>query len=186
MAGKRNDVHMSNDKEILEGLAEKEYEHGFVTDVEQEFIPKGINEDVIRLISSKKDEPQWLLDFRLDAFRKWQKMPLPDWAHLDIPEIDFQDIIYYAAPKKTADGPKEIDPELEKTFDKLGIPLHERAALAGVAVDAVFDSVSVATTFREALAEKGIIFCSFSEAVKEYPELVRKHLASVVRSKSVV
>ena len=173
---------MSNDKEILEGLAEKEYEHGFVTDVEQEFIPKGINEDVIRLISSKKDEPQWLLDFRLDAFRKWQKMPLPDWAHLDIPEIDFQDIIYYAAPKKTADGPKEIDPELEKTFDKLGIPLHERAALAGVAVDAVFDSVSVATTFREALAEKGIIFCSFSEAVKEYPELVRKYLASVVPS----
>ena len=182
VAGKRNDVHMSNDKEILEGLAEKEYEHGFVTDVEQEFIPKGINEDVIRLISSKKDEPQWLLDFRLDAFRKWQKMPLPDWAHLDIPEIDFQDIIYYAAPKKTADGPKEIDPELEKTFDKLGIPLHERAALAGVAVDAVFDSVSVATTFREALAEKGIIFCSFSEAVKEYPELVRKYLASVVPS----
>ena len=171
---------MSKDKEILDSIADKEYEHGFVTDVEQEFIPKGLNEDIIRLISAKKDEPEWMLEFRLEAFRRWQKMPMPKWAHLDIPEIDFQDIIYYAAPKKDEDRPKEIDPELEKTFDKLGIPLHERAALAGVAVDAVFDSVSVTTTFRAALAEKGIIFCSFSEAVKEHPDLVRKYLASVV------
>ena len=167
---------------IIEELSGKEYEHGFVTDVDQEFIPKGLNEDIIRLISAKKEEPQWLLDFRLDAFRKWQKMTVPTWGHLDIPEIDFQDIIYYAAPKKESDRPKEIDPELEKTFDKLGIPLDERAALAGVAVDAVFDSVSVATTFRAALAEKGIIFCSFSEAVKEHPDLVRKYLATVVHS----
>lgn len=171
---------MSKDKEILDSIADKEYEHGFVTDVEQEFIPKGLNEDIIRLISAKKEEPEWMLEFRLDAFRRWQKMVMPDWAHLDIPEIDFQDIIYYAAPKRDEDRPKEIDPELEKTFDKLGIPLHERAALAGVAVDAVFDSVSVKTTFRAALEEKGIIFCSFSEAVREHPDLVRKYLASVV------
>ena len=175
----RNDMKQDN---IFEELSGKEYEHGFVTDVDQEFIPKGLNEDIIRLISAKKEEPQWLLDFRLDAFRKWQKMTVPTWGHLDIPEIDFQDIIYYAAPKKESDRPKEIDPELEKTFDKLGIPLNERAALAGVAVDAVFDSVSVATTFRAALAEKGIIFCSFSEAVKEHPDLVRKYLATVVPS----
>ena len=174
-----NDMKQDN---IIEELSGKEYEHGFVTDVDQEFIPKGLNEDIIRLISAKKEEPEWLLDFRLDAFRKWQKMTVPTWGHLDIPEIDFQDIIYYAAPKKESDRPKEIDPELEKTFDKLGIPLDERAALAGVAVDAVFDSVSVATTFRAALAEKGIIFCSFSEAVKEYPDLVRKYLATVVPS----
>lgn len=175
----RNDMKQDN---IIEELSGKEYEHGFVTDVDQEFIPKGLNEDIIRLISAKKEEPEWLLDFRLDAFRKWQKMTVPTWGHLDIPEIDFQDIIYYAAPKKESDRPKEIDPELEKTFDKLGIPLDERAALAGVAVDAVFDSVSVATTFRAALAEKGIIFCSFSEAVKEHPDLVRKYLATVVPS----
>ena len=175
----RNDMKQDN---VFEELSGKEYEHGFVTDVDQEFIPKGLNEDIIRLISAKKEEPEWLLDFRLDAFRKWQKMTVPTWGHLDIPEIDFQDIIYYAAPKKESDRPKEIDPELEKTFDKLGIPLDERAALAGVAVDAVFDSVSVATTFRAALAEKGIIFCSFSEAVKEHPDLVRKYLATVVPS----
>lgn len=175
----RNDMKQDN---IFEELSGKEYEHGFVTDVDQEFIPKGLNEDIIRLISAKKEEPEWLLDFRLEAFRKWQKMTVPTWGHLDIPEIDFQDIIYYAAPKKESDRPKEIDPELEKTFDKLGIPLDERAALAGVAVDAVFDSVSVATTFRAALAEKGIIFCSFSEAVKEHPDLVRKYLATVVPS----
>ena len=171
---------MDKDKEILEGLTEKEYEHGFVTDVDQEFIPKGLNEDIIRLISAKKEEPEWMLEFRLEAFRRWQKMTMPRWAHLDIPEIDFQDIIYYAAPKKDSDRPKEIDPELEKTFDKLGIPLNERAALAGVAVDAVFDSVSVKTTFRKELSDRGIIFCSFSEAVKEHPDLVRKYLASVV------
>ena len=170
----------NTEKDILEGLASKEYEHGFVTDVDQEFIPKGLNEDIIRLISAKKEEPEWLLAFRLEAFRRWQKMKMPSWAHLDIPEIDFQDIIYYAAPKKDSDRPKEIDPELEATFEKLGIPINERAALAGVAVDAVFDSVSVTTTFRKTLADKGIIFCSFSEAVKEHPGLVRKYLASVV------
>lgn len=168
------------EKDILQDIAAREYEHGFVTDVEQEFIPKGLDEDIIRLISAKKDEPEWLLEFRLEAFRRWRKMKMPSWAHLDIPEIDFQDIIYYAAPKKDSDRPKEIDPELEATFEKLGIPINERAALAGVAVDAVFDSVSVTTTFRKALSDKGIIFCSFSEAVREHPDLVRKYLASVV------
>lgn len=172
---------MAKKDSILEDITRGEYEHGFETAVDQEFVPKGINEDIIRLISSKKNEPQWLLDFRLDAFRKWQKMKLPTWAHLTIPEIDFQDIIYYAAPKKKAET-KEVDPELEKTFDKLGIPLHERNVLSGMAVDAVFDSVSVKTTFRENLAEKGIIFCSFSEAVRDYPDLVRKYLATVVPS----
>ena len=171
---------MSESGKIIEEFTTSEYEHGFETALEQEFVPKGLDEDIIRTISGIKGEPQWLLEFRLDAFRRWQKMKLPDWAHLDIPPIDFQDIIYYAAPKKREDAPKEIDPEIEKTFDKLGIPLHERAILAGTAVDAVFDSVSVKTTFSEALAEKGIIFCSFSEAVRNYPDLVRKYLASVV------
>ena len=167
--------------EIIKDITAQEYKEGFVTEVEQEFVPKGLNEDIIRLISAKKGEPSWLLDFRLDAFRKWQAMKQPDWGHLTLPPIDYQDIIYYAAPKKDADRPKEIDPELEKTFEKLGIPLREREALAGVvAVDAVFDSVSVTTTFRKTLSEKGIIFCSFSEAVREHPDLVRKHLASVV------
>ncbi len=167
--------------DIIEDFTSKEYEHGFVTDVAQDFIPKGLNEDIIRLISSLKDEPDWLLDFRLDAFRRWQEMKFPHWAHLDIPPIDFNDIIYYAAPRRDSDRPKEIDPELARTFEKLGIPLNEREALAGVvAVDAVFDSVSVATTFRKTLSEKGIIFCSFSEAVREHPDLVRKYLASVV------
>ena len=168
---------------ILDEITSREYAHGFVTELEQHFIPKGLTEETVRLISARKEEPQWLLDFRLDAFRKWQSMKQPTWAHLDIPEIDFQDIIYFAAPKKPDGEKKEIDPELARTFDKLGIPLHERDALAGnVAFDAVFDSVSVKTTFRKTLAEKGIIFCSFSEAVKEYPELVRKYLASVVPS----
>ena len=168
---------------ILDEITSREYEHGFVTELEQDFIPKGLTEETVRLISARKEEPQWLLDFRLDAFRKWQSMKQPTWAHLDIPEIDFQDIIYFAAPKKPDGEKKEIDPELARTFDKLGIPLHERDALAGnVAFDAVFDSVSVKTTLRKTLAEKGIIFCSFSEAVKEYPELVRKYLASVVPS----
>lgn len=172
--------------EILKDLTNKEYDSGFVTDVEQEYVPKGLNEDIIRLISAKKDEPQWLLDFRLDAFRKWQKMTPPQWGHLKMPAMDFQDIIYYAAPKRDEDRPTEIDPALMETFDKLGIPIHEREVLAGVkssrevAVDAVFDSVSVKTTFSKALAEKGIIFCSFSEAVHEYPDLVRKYLATVV------
>ncbi len=167
--------------DIIEDFTSREYEHGFVTEVAQDFIPKGLNEDIIRLISSLKEEPEWLLDFRIDAFRRWQEMKMPHWAHLDIPPIDFNDIIYYAAPKRDADRPKEIDPELARTFEKLGIPLNEREALAGVvAVDAVFDSVSVATTFRKTLSEKGIIFCSFSEAVREHPDLVRKYLASVV------
>ena len=172
--------------DILKDFTQKEYEGGFVTEVEQEYVPKGLNEDIIRLISSKKEEPQWLLDFRLDAYRRWLGMTPPQWGHLRLPEIDFQNIIYWAAPKKDEDRPTEIDPALMETFDKLGIPLHEREALAGVkprgevAVDAVFDSVSVKTTFRKTLADKGIIFCSFSEAVKEYPELVRKYLATVV------
>ena len=166
---------------IINDIALKEYKEGFVTYVEQEFIPKGLNEEIIRMISDIKKEPEWLLEFRLGAFKKWQEMELPRWAHLDMPEIDFQDIIYYAAPKKDSERPKEIDPQLQETFEKLGIPLHERDILAGVvAVDAVFDSVSVTTTFRKTLAEKGIIFCSFSEAVKEHPDLVRKYLSSVV------
>ena len=172
---------MKESDKIIQEFTSGEYKEGFVTDVEQEFIPKGLNEEIVRMISARKEEPQWLLEFRLDALRKWQAMPMPDWAHLDMPEIDFQDIIYFAAPKKDKDRPKEIDPKLAETFDKLGIPLREREALAGVvAVDAVFDSVSVTTTFRKTLAEKGIIFCSFSEAVKEHPDLVRKYLATVV------
>ena len=179
---------MKQSEKIIEEVTSGEYEHGFETDVEQEFVPKGLNEDIIRLISRKKEEPAWLLEFRLKAFRQWQKMTLPTWAHLDIPPIDFQDIIYYAAPKTASHKSEKraIDPEIEKTFDKLGIPLNEREALAGLAdgsgtaVDAVFDSVSVKTTFSETLAEKGIIFCSFSEAVKNYPQLVQKYLATVV------
>ncbi len=172
---------MKESDKIIQEFTSQEYKEGFVTDVQQVFIPKGLNEDIIRRISALKEEPQWLLDFRLDAFRKWQGMEQPSWGHLKMPPIDYQDIIYYAAPKKDADRPKEIDPALAETFEKLGIPLHEREALAGVvAVDAVFDSVSVKTTFRKTLAEKGIIFCSFSEAVREHPDLVRKHLASVV------
>ena len=176
-------MDINEEKELLQDITKKEYKEGFVTDVDQDFIPKGLNEDIVRMISERKGEPQWLLDFRLDAFRKWQKMEMPDWGHLDMPHIDYQDIIYYAAPKKDSDRPKEIDPKLAETFDKLGIPLKEREVLAGVAaVDAVFDSVSVATTFRKELAERGIIFCSFSEAVKEHPDLVRKYLATVVPS----
>lgn len=176
-------MDINEEKKLLNDITKSEYKEGFVTDVEQEFIPKGLNEDIVRMISKRKDEPQWLLDFRLDAFRKWQKMEMPEWGHLDMPHIDYQDIIYYAAPKKDSDRPKEIDPKLAETFDKLGIPLKEREALAGVAaVDAVFDSVSVATTFRKELAERGIIFCPFSEAVKEHPDLVRKYLATVVPS----
>lgn len=172
----------NEENKIINDIASgKEYKEGFVTDVEQVYIPKGLNEDIIRTISGLKGEPQWLLDFRLDAFRRWEKMPQPEWGHLDMPEIDYQDIIYYAAPKKDEDRPKEIDPKLAETFEKLGIPIRERDILAGVvAVDAVFDSVSVATTFRKTLAEKGIIFCSFSEAVREHGDLVRKYLASVV------
>lgn len=176
-------MDINEEKELLQDITKKEYKEGFVTDVDQDFIPKGLNEDIVRMISARKEEPQWLLDFRLDAFRKWKKMEMPDWGHLDMPHIDYQDIIYYAAPKKDSDRPKEIDPKLAETFDKLGIPLRERDMLAGVAaVDAVFDSVSVATTFRKELAERGIIFCSFSEVVKDHPDLVRKYLATVVPS----
>lgn len=174
-------MDIKEEGKIIQEVTRQEYKEGFVTDVGQDFIPKGLNEDIIRTISRLKEEPEWMLEFRLGAFRKWQKMEMPEWGHLDMPVIDFQDIIYYAAPKKNSERPKEIDPKLEETFEKLGIPVREREALAGVvAVDAVFDSVSVATTFRASLAEKGIIFCSFSEAVKEHPDLVRKYLASVV------
>ena len=169
---------------IIENITSQEYKYGFTTDVETDVVPAGLNEDTIRFISQKKQEPEWLLNFRLKAFRKWQTMKVPTWAHLNIPEIDFQAISYYAAPKtkkENEDGNTEIDPEIMKTFDKLGIPLEERAMLAGnMAVDAVMDSVSVKTTFRETLAEKGIIFCSISEAVREYPELVQQYLGSVV------
>ncbi len=170
------------EENILDTLTESDYKYGFTTDIETETIQKGLSEEVIRLISEKKGEPEWMLDMRLKAFRHWQKMPLPTWAHLRIPEIDFQDIIYYAAPKpkKQLGSMDEVDPELKRTFDKLGIPLEEQMALAGVAVDAVMDSVSVKTTFRETLKEKGIIFCSISEAIKEHPELIRKYLGSVV------
>lgn len=169
-------------EDVIKDITNQDYKYGFTTDVETDIIPTGLNEDVIRLISAKKGEPDWLLEFRLKAYRKFLTMEVPTWAHLDIPEIDFQAISYYAAPKaKSESTNKEIDPEVMKTFDKLGIPLEERAALAGnMAVDAVMDSVSVKTTFRETLAEKGIIFCSISEAVKEHPELVKKYLGSVV------
>ena len=174
---------MDQDK-LIEDITSGEYKYGFTTDVQTDIIGKGLNEDVIRTISRKKGEPEWLLEFRLKAYRKWLTMPVPTWAHLTIPEIDFQDISYYAAPKSKVESEKskeDIDPEIAKTFDKLGIPLEERAALAGnMAVDAVMDSVSVKTTFRETLAEKGIIFCSISEAVREHEELVRKYLGSVV------
>ncbi len=173
---------MSESNKIIGELAEREYEWGFVTEIDTETIPRGLSEDVVRLISAKKGEPEWLLEYRLKAYRHWLGMKPPTWAHLTIPEIDFQDIIYYAAPRT---GPKhesmdEVDPELVATFNKLGIPLEEQMMLSGVAVDAVMDSVSVKTTFKETLAEKGIIFCSMSEAVRDYPELVRKYLGSVV------
>ena len=169
-------------KNILEELETSDYKYGFVTDIETETIGRGLNEDVIRLISEKKGEPEWMLERRLKAYRHWLTLEHPKWAHLDIPEIDFQDIIYYAAPKQKPklNSMDEVDPELKRTFDKLGIPLEEQMALAGVAVDAVMDSVSVKTTFRDTLAEKGIIFCSISEAIKEHPELIKKYLGSVV------
>ncbi|MFA5302224.1 MAG: Fe-S cluster assembly protein SufB [Bacteroidales bacterium] len=173
-----------NQDAIIKKIAESEYEHGFETDLEQELFPKGLDENVVRLISQKKEEPAWLLEFRINAFRKWQTMKMPQWAHLTIPPIDYQDIIYYAAPRKLVPGSenKEMDPKLAETFDKLGIPLHERNVLAGMAVDAIFDSVSVKTTFKETLAEKGIIFCSFSQAVRDYPALVQQYLGSIVPS----
>ncbi|MDN5292427.1 MAG: Fe-S cluster assembly protein SufB [Anaerophaga sp.] len=167
---------------ILEEVTRGEYKYGFHTDIEMDSLPKGLNEDVIREISKRKGEPRFMLEFRLDAYRNWLKMKTPGWAHLNIPEIDFQDIIYYAAPRRKPklNSLDEVDPDLKATFDKLGIPLEEQKQLAGVAVDAVMDSVSVKTTFRETLAEKGIIFCSISEAIREYPNLVKKYIGSVV------
>ena len=168
--------------DLLNEWTNKDYEYGFVTNINTDFISKGLNEEIIRTISSKKNEPEWLLDFRLKAYQYWLTMKMPEWAHLTIPSIDYQDIIYYAAPK-TKTGVKsesEVDPELLKTFDKLGIPLHEQKILSGMAIDAVMDSVSVKTTYKENLAEKGIIFCSFSEAVQSHPDLVKKYLGSVV------
>ena len=173
--------------ELVRRIAEKKYEFGFTTDVHTEIIEKGLNEEVIRLISKKKDEPDWLLQFRLEAYRYWLTQEQPTWGHVHLPEIDYQAISYYADPTaKSKKGPQsveEIDPELMKTFDKLGIPLEERLALSGTAVDAVMDSVSVKTTFKEKLSEKGIIFCSISEAVKNYPDLVKQYLGSVVPPK---
>jgi Fe-S cluster assembly protein SufB len=172
---------MATPQSEVEILATQEYKYGFVTDIEQETVPPGLSEDVIRLISAKKHEPEWLLEWRLKAFRHWLTMKEPTWANVKYGPIDYQSIRYFSAPKGTGTKkPGEIDPELLKTYDKLGIPLRERELLAGVAVDAVFDSVSVATTFKEKLGELGIIFCSFSEAVHEHPELVRKYLGSVV------
>ena len=170
---------MSDD--ILDQVTQSEYKYGFTTDVEMDIAPVGLNEDIIRLISQKKNEPEWLLEFRLKSYRHWLTMKMPDWAHLNIPEIDYQSISYYAAPRKKAlNSLDEVDPELLKTFDKLGIPLEEQKILSGVAVDAVMDSVSVKTTFKKELAERGIIFCSFSEAVQEYPDLVKKYMGTVV------
>ncbi|WP_430813294.1 Fe-S cluster assembly protein SufB [Carboxylicivirga sp. RSCT41] len=174
---------MAEDQDkILEEVTGGEYKYGFYTDIEMEEFPKGLNEDIVRLISAKKNEPEFMLEFRLKAFRHWKTMKQPDWAHLNIPAIDFDDIIYYAVPKKKPEleSMDDVDPELKATFDKLGIPLDEQKVLAGVAVDAVIDSVSVKTTFKETLAEKGIIFCSISEAIQEYPDLIKKYLGSVV------
>ena len=181
MTVKRND---NTDNSLVREISNEKYKYGFTTDVHTEIMDRGLNEDVIRMISAKKGEPEWLLDFRLKAYNYWLTLEMPKWAHLDIPEIDYQNISYYADPTVKKDGPKsldEIDPQLMNTFDKLGIPLEERLALSGgVAVDAVMDSVSVKTTFKQTLAEKGIIFCSISEAVREHPDLVKQYLGSVV------
>lgn len=173
---------MANTNDILESHISSDYKYGFVTDIESEKAPKGLNEEIIRFISAKKNEPEWMLEFRLKAFRHWLKMEEPKWAHIHYPKIDYQDIHYYAAPKpkKNLKSLDEVDPELLRTFEKLGIPLEEQKILSGVAVDVVMDSVSVKTTFKKTLAEKGIIFCPISEAIKEHPELVKKYLGSVV------
>src|SRR6476660_3370579 len=174
---------MASGKASLLEIANREYKAGFVTDIESETIPPGLSEDVIRLISAKKKEPEWMLEWRLKSYRHWLTMKEPTWQNVHYPPIDYQAAVYYAAPKSRKDAPKsleEVDPKLLETYEKLGIPLRERAKLAGVAVDAVFDSVSVATTFREQLSKVGVIFCSFSEAVHNHPDLVRKYLGSVV------
>ena len=171
-----------DDNKLVRRIAEQKYEFGFTTDVHTEIIEKGLNEDVVRLISAKKGEPEWMLEFRLKAFRYWKEQTEPKWGHVHVPEIDYQAISYYADPmaKKPA-GDGKIDPQVEKTFDKLGIPLEERLALSGnTAVDAIMDSVSVKTTFKEKLREKGVIFCSIGDAIKEHPDLVREYLGSVV------
>ena len=172
----------SEQDRLLEEVTSREYQYGFHSDIEMDILPKGLNEDIIREISRKKNEPEFMLEFRLAAYRNWLTMEIPDWAHLNIPEIDFQDMIYYAAPKKKPllNSMDEVDPELKAVFDKLGIPLDEQKVLAGVAVDAIIDSVSVKTTFQDTLAEKGIIFCSMSDAIQRHPDLVKKHLGSVV------
>jgi Fe-S cluster assembly protein SufB len=174
---------MAGATDPIRNYTDQEYRYGFVTDIEQETIPKGLGEDVVRLISAKKREPEWLLEWRLAAYRHWLTMKEPKWPKVSYPPVDYQEIHYYSAPKSIEDGPKgldDVDPEIRRTFDKLGIPLEEQLALSGVAVDAVFDSVSVATTFKAKLAEKGIIFCSFSEAVQKHPDLVRQYLGTVV------
>lgn len=174
-----------SDMKVVEDLTQSEYKWGFVTNIEAESAPKGLNEDIVRFISMKKEEPEWMLEWRLKAFREWKKLPEPDWAKVKFNKIDYHDVVYYSAPKvkPTLESMDEVDPELRETFEKLGIPLDEQKLLAGVAVDAVFDSVSVTTTFKETLKEKGIIFCSISEAIKEYPDLVKKYIGSVVPPK---
>lgn len=177
---------MSESDKAVKDLIKREYEHGFVTNIEAETFEPGLNEDVIRRLSAKKGEPEWMLEWRLKAYQAWLEMDEPEWAHVDFPKVDFNEIAYYSAPKSKADGPKsldEVDPELLRTYEKLGIPLHERAALAGVAVDAVFDSVSVTTTFKDKLTEAGVIFCPISEAVHKHPELIKKYIGSVVPQK---
>lgn len=174
-----------SDMKVVEDLTQSEYKYGFVTNIEAESAPKGLNEDIVRFISMKKEEPEWMLEWRLKAFREWKKLPAPDWAKVKFNEIDYQDIVYYSAPKQKPklESMDDVDPELKETFEKLGIPLDEQKIFAGVAVDAVFDSVSVTTTFKKTLKEKGIIFCSISEAIKEYPDLIKKYIGSVVPPK---
>ncbi len=170
-------------EEQVEKLMNTEYAAGFHTPIESDTLPPGLNEEVVRFISAKKNEPEWMLEWRLQAFRIWQEMTEPNWAHVEYPPVDFQAISYYSAPKSMEDRPKsldEVDPELLRTYEKLGIPLYEQEVLAGVAMDIVFDSVSVVTTFREKLAEAGVIFCSISDAIQDYPELVKKYLGTVV------
>ncbi len=174
---------MNSEPSTIDKLVAQKYQHGFVTDIESDTLPPGLSEDVIRSISARKNEPEWLLDWRLEAYGHWLEMQQPNWAHLNIDPIDFQAISYFSAPKSDKDRPQsldDVDPKLLETYEKLGVPLHERARLAGVAVDAVFDSVSVGTTFKKELARAGVIFCSFSEAVQDHPELVQKHLGTVV------
>lgn len=177
---------MTDQSQQLESITQKEYKAGFITDIEVDSLPPGLSEDVVRQISMIKNEPEWMLEWRLKAYRHWLTMETPEWAHVHYPEIDYQDVSYYSAPKKKTDGPKsldEVDPELLKTYEKLGVPLDERARLAGVAVDAVFDSVSVSNTFKDKLAEEGILFMPISEAIQEHPELVKKYIGSVVPHK---